>query len=380
MLAVRECRARTTQGSPVGKRDVRETLRNLINKRRSLAGRGIGIEGGFLARLLSLTASGSQAQADVLTQALLDMAIVRWDTKVMGYALARALLGTTDMRNLPVKETLFSPSWRPTISDDFFSGWFRDICALLKIEPILHRKLWEFAYTIGCLSHYGKLQSGSRALGFGCGKEPLPSFLASRGISVLATDLEPSSLVAKGWIDTAQHASSRAVLWRPELVERPDFDARVSLRHVDMNEIPPDLDGGFDFCWSICALEHLGSIEKGLKFIRNSLDTLRPGGIAVHTTEFNCFSDSETIQNGPTVLFRRKDLGEVYQRLMDEGFELPSLTFAAGDTPIDWFVDLPPYRWQPEYFDPAVAPALHLKVGVEGFPSTCFGIVVRKPL
>jgi len=31
--------------------------------------------------------------------------------------------------------------------------------------------------------------------------------------------------------------------------------------------LPADLTG-FDFCWSICALEHLGTIAQGLDFIK----------------------------------------------------------------------------------------------------------------
>ena len=46
----------------------------------------------------------------------------------------------------------------------------------------------------------------------------------------------------------------------------PSF-ALVSLRHVDMNHVPADLAGRFDIVWSACALEHLGSIANGLRFM-----------------------------------------------------------------------------------------------------------------
>ena len=40
------------------------------------------------------------------------------------------------------------------------------------------------------------------------------------------------------------------------------FDQLVTFRPVDMTAIPDDL-AGFDFCWSSCALEHLGSLAAG---------------------------------------------------------------------------------------------------------------------
>ena len=87
----------------------------------------------------------------------------------------------------------------------------------------------------------------------------------------------------------------------------PSLRNHVKLRSVDMNSIPDDIEG-YDFTWSACAFEHLGSIDKGLEFVKNSLKCLKPGGIAVHTTEFNASSDQNTLTSGPTVLFRKKDL------------------------------------------------------------------------
>ncbi|MBV5337004.1 MAG: hypothetical protein J0653_03215, partial [Deltaproteobacteria bacterium] len=71
-----------------------------------------------------------------------------------------------------------------------------------------------------------------------------------------------------------------------------------------------------DFCWSSCSLEHLGSIKAGLDFIKASLKTLKVGGVAVHTTEYNVSSDEATIDNNPTlVLFRRCDIQGLVEEL-----------------------------------------------------------------
>ena len=59
----------------------------------------------------------------------------------------------------------------------------------------------------------------------------------------------------------------------------------MRFRAVDMNDIPPDLRG-FDFTWSSCALEHLGTLRAGADFVVEQMTCLRPGGVAVHTTEY----------------------------------------------------------------------------------------------
>ena len=111
---------------------------------------------------------------------------------------------------------------------------------------------------------------------------------------------------------TGQHASELAALERPGVCDHDAFAVRVQFRAVDMNEIPADLDSQFDFCWSSCALEHLGSLEHGMRFIERAMALLRPGGIAVHTTEYNMTSNAETFEAPYTLYlsaprFRRRD-------------------------------------------------------------------------
>ena len=144
-----------------------------------------------------------------------------------------------------------------------------------------------------------------------------------------------------------------------------------------MNDIPKDLHRQFDFCWSVCAFEHLGSIQKGLDFVRESVKLLKPGGIAVHTTEFNYSEEEKTIDNWGTVLFRKKDFIALKESLEKDGYEVPPLSFDVGKTPVDWFIDVPPYPGEKGYFDDTMA-SLHLKLMVDGFPSTCYGVVVRR--
>ena len=174
-------------------------------------------------------------------------------------------------------------------ASQFDSPIYRKWCARFQEVPRLHRKQWEYVFVLRALESAGRLSAGRRGLGFGCGHEPLPAVMAALGCHVVATDLDLPTAVSKGWTASRQHAKSPEDLYRPGLCDRELFDRNVRLRAVDMNAIPSDLVG-FDFLWSSCALEHLGSIEAGIDFVLNSTTCLQPGGMAVHTTEYNLSS------------------------------------------------------------------------------------------
>jgi 2-polyprenyl-3-methyl-5-hydroxy-6-metoxy-1,4-benzoquinol methylase len=237
-------------------------------------------------------------------------------------------------------------------------------CAELQLTPKAHRKQWEFVWIVAVLKKAGVLREGSRVLGFGCGRELLPSYFASRGMDVLATDAPPE-VVAQSWGRGAQHANSGEDLRRPGLVSAEAFARHVRFRGVDMNAIPDDLKG-FDACWSACALEHLGSLQRGLDFIENSLACLRDGGVAVHTTEFNLSSNTDTFESGVTSVYRKQDIERLLVRLAAQGHEVWPLNLHPGATELDQVIDLPPYSLP------------HLKLMIRRYVSTSLGIVVRK--
>jgi hypothetical protein len=86
-----------------------------------------------------------------------------------------------------------------------------------------------------------------------------------------------------------------------------------------MNHIPSHLADRFDFCWSTCSFEHLGSLEHGLRFVENSIGTLKVGGIAVHTTEFNLSSDADTLESPNLSVYRRRDIEKLVKALEQAG-------------------------------------------------------------
>jgi hypothetical protein len=250
---------------------------------------------------------------------------------------------------------------------DFLHPRYSDLCAVLDHPLMFHRKLWEWIFVLHHLEQAGMLQEGKRGVGFGVGQERLPAAFASRDAHVLATDAPPSIGVSSGWTATGQHSDNLAELKYPSIVSDEKFDANVSHRFCDMNAIDDDITD-FDFTWSCCCLEHLGSLEAGIQFIINSVEkTLKVGGVAVHTTELNLSSNDDTIEDGHTVLYRHRDLTDVVLRLRALGHEVMPFIVAPDSHVLDFHVDLPPY-----------ASAPHLKMRFDKYVTTSAGVVVKK--
>jgi hypothetical protein len=315
----------------------------------------------------------------------LELETVRHNCKQYGYYLAKQQYAEL-MKLPPATGPLFVGLDSAACKQaDLHTDWFRYWCDQLKLAPLFHRKLWEYAFILQCLHDRNMLVPGRSGVGFGCGEEPLASFLASKGVSARVTDLSPDQVSGKGWVETGQYTSTLAAAYHPNLVSKSDFDAKVKHCFVDMNHIPPDL-GEFDFAWSICAMEHIGSFANGLNFVENSLKHVKSGGLAIHTTEFSYMRDDVTIESPDLVLFLKSHFEQLFHRLRAKGYEVGTPSYDAGNWPLDMHIDLPPYSYKEngpwmndslrDYQDASPA---HLKISAAGIPSTCFAIVVRKP-
>jgi SAM-dependent methyltransferase len=276
----------------------------------------------------------------------------------------KLLPGLTDRGNLP---TLAKPVSQSCTRNQFDEECYPYWCAQIGERPRLHRKQWEFVYIAQALAVHGMMAPGRKGLGFGVGTEPLPALFASRGAEVIGTDLEPEDAARIGWTATNQHALNKQGMNSRGLCPPDEFERNVSFRFMNMNEIPDDL-GLFDFNWSACAFEHLGSIALGCQFIHNAARLLAPGGVAVHTTELNCSSNDETLDHAGTVLFRRRDFEQLARELIADGFEI-EFNFNLGDLPVDQYIDVPPYLGN-----------AHLKIQLERWVTSSIGLIVRRPL
>lgn len=214
------------------------------------------------------------------------------------------------------------------------------------------------------LAMEGMIAPGRRGLGFGVGRESSVAVLASRGVQITATDLGTES-AQREWVETQQHAACASDLNERWICPPDQFEKLVDFRVQDMNAISPDLRS-YDFCWSLCAFEHLGSIQRGLDFVRNSLFCIRPGGLLVHTTELNCNSNEGTLTEGPIVIFRRRDFQDLAEELASQGHQI-TLNFTLGADALDRYVDEAPYTER-----------RHLRLRLGGHVTTSFGLVVRK--
>lgn len=231
----------------------------------------------------------------------------------------------------------------------------------------LHRKLWEYCFILQALYERDMLREGRRGLGFAVGEEPLPSLMASLGCEVLASDLDISDDRAGVWAETAQLASTLEGLNTRGLCDPEKFKEKVSFRPIDMNQIPDDVCD-YDFTWSSCSFEHCGSIGLGKRFLREQMRCLKPGGIAVHTTEYNLSSTEETIDEGTTVIFRRQDVEAMIRDLQAEGHFVEPLQLDIGSSLEDAQVDLFPY-----------SDNVHLKLELfNQFVSTSVALIIRK--
>lgn len=244
-------------------------------------------------------------------------------------------------------------------------------CKELLDTPRFHRKQWEFVYICHALFERNYIRNGLTAIGFGVGKEPLASYFSSHGLKVMATDLDFESAKDLGWVHTNQHSDSLLSLNERNLCPENTFLRNTQFRNVDMNDIPADI-GTYDICWSSCAFEHLGSIRKGMDFVINSCRLLNPGGIAVHTTEFNLSSNDDTLDNNPNfVIFRKKDIQQLAEKLRNEGFIVEAIDFTAGEDELEQYVDLPPYTEN--------EPHLRLELA-RMYIATSLGLIIRNPL
>jgi SAM-dependent methyltransferase len=321
-------------------------------------------------RALGQKLRGNQPQYSYFNLRLRDYETALLNIKNIGYELGRAL-AERELRKLSSEPSATRLIPKLCTQTDFESDWFPYWCQEIRTVPFYHRKIWEFCYICQVLFAEGMLVPGRNGLGFGCGEEPLPSLFAKYGVEVLATDLDPSRHESEIWRLTGQHSAAVEQLRRHDICPDEQLLANIAFRPRDMNALPRELDGQFDFCWSACAFEHLGSVANGLEFVENSLCTLKPGGIAVHTTEFT-FEDGEALDNWPTVLYQKRHLVELVDRLRSKGYRIDDFNFDRGDGMIDHLVDLPPWS------DPLLTPAYaHLKLSVDGFTCTSAAIIIR---
>jgi SAM-dependent methyltransferase len=252
--------------------------------------------------------------------------------------------------------------------DQYLTPAYGYWCRKISEDFLWNRKQWEFVFIAQALWERGFLKPGKLGIGFGVGKEPLSALFASFGCRIIATDAPEDTAYVPAWKDTDQYAASLEDLNEKGVCAPEDFRRLVTFRFVDMNVLPEDLPAA-DFIWSYCSAEHIGSMDKTKDFLVKSMKCLKPGGLAVHTTEFNVSSDEETLDIPTLALLRKKDIIEIERRLSYGGHRVAPIDFDPGQGILDQIVDCLP-------FSPDAQP--HLKLFLSGFVATSIGLIVEK--
>ena len=168
---------------------------------------------------------------------------------------------------------------------DWFDAEFdRIIRHELEEEPRLHRKQWEFAQIFRTLQALGLLSATSRGLSMGGGEERLLYAVARRVGHLTVTDLYESSSPWDGARTNNPDYSLKAAA--PFAIDL----SRLTAKRMDMRALEFD-DASFDFCYSSCAIEHIGEFDDFLRHLREVWRVLKDDGVYVLTTEFHYGDD-----------------------------------------------------------------------------------------
>jgi SAM-dependent methyltransferase len=147
-------------------------------------------------------------------------------------------------------------------------------------EHFIHRKDWEWALGIIAMNRFKKINENSIAIGVGAGKEVIPFYLANKIRHVYATDL----YAGIRWQKTATiDFVTNPAKYAPFSYK----DSALTVLQMDAAnlEFPRD---HFDIAFSFSSIEHFGDDNHSgaLKSMKEIERVLKPGGIAVITTEY----------------------------------------------------------------------------------------------
>jgi len=232
-----------------------------------------------------------------------------------------------------------------------------------------HRKLWEYVYVVAAVKQSGNLESGKTAAGFGVHAESLPAFFASEGIDVVAAD-HPGVGGTDDWA-----AEGISALSRLHLISDEDLAARVTLRNLELGDVPADM-APVDILWSSHVMDRLGSPERGIQFALESSQLLKPGGVAVHLTELELMPQPETRAYETVVIYRIDDFLDLEKRLAELGCRTEFNFHVSMDQPQDRWISMAGTPHGAALLDPE--PGVHLKLASYESVSTSIGVFITK--
>lgn len=190
---------------------------------------------------------------------------------------------------------------------DWFDTEFHSIIVNeLKESPRFHRKQWEFVMIFLALKKLGFLNENMTGLSLGGGNERVLYSIAKHVNKLIVTDLydEDTTWDCAKTKDPDEYIKAS----KPFDVDDSKIKAfRMDMRYLDFEE------NTFDFCYSSCAIEHIGDFEDFVRHLDEVYRVLKEDGIYVFTTELIIGSD--TIKDQNNFIFSSSYLNEIFKSI-----------------------------------------------------------------
>lgn len=188
------------------------------------------------------------------------------------------------------------------------ADWFRpEVQEIIQRElhevPRFHRKQWEFAMIFHTLQELGMIDQDKLGLSMGGGRELVAYALARHVRQLVITDLYETGTT---W-DCARTEDPDDFIRRNKPF--PVDDAKLKALRMDMRDLHFP-DRMFDFCYSTCAVEHIGERDDFVKHFNEVARVLKDDGVYVFTTEV--LLDDETIRDEHNYIFSLPFLYELF--------------------------------------------------------------------
>lgn len=208
-------------------------------------------------------------------------------------------------------------------ASDWFESEFQQVIkSELRESPRFHRKQWEFAMIFLALRRLGYLNKDSTGLSMGGGNERVLYSIARYVKKLFVTDLYSDTT---GW-DCARTDDPNDFIRKSKPFEVDD--SKIEAMRMDMRDLQFE-DNTFDFCYSSCAIEHIGDYDDFIKHINEVHRCLKEGGVYVLTTEFQ-FGD-ETIKDPNNYIFSHSYLNEILRSIELSVFTQPIVTLSENE-------------------------------------------------
>ena len=184
-----------------------------------------------------------------------------------------------------------------------------------------HRKQWEFVAIFINLIQQGKLDGNSVGASFGAGKEPLIYHVLPYVKSFLATDLYSWNT---GWDTAKMNPNEQPIDFLKRNAPKNSRLDNLKAQEMDMRDLSEIESNSLDFCYSSCAVEHIGHKEDFIKHLTEVKRVLKKDGVYVMTTEF--LYNHSTIPNKGNYKF---DIDYLKQLFIESGLNTQPI-FDAG--------------------------------------------------